>query len=162
MAETTMSLLRPIFRSFFIRGFIAMRSLGCILFIFVLALTLPACTPSPKLVKVKGTLHQNGQPLKIDSNGSVTVVFTPMVEKGQNSTSHSGVYRADNPIFEVFGDGNGIPEGKYKISLICMVLNPTADTKDINDRFGTEKSPIVREVHSPDPLVIDLAKPNSK
>jgi len=108
------------------------------------------------MVKITGTLKTNDKPLKIDSNGSVTVIFSPIVEKDAHFTTYTGIYRTEDPTFVI----NEIPEGKYKVSLLCMVLEQTREIQDINEKFSAQNTPIVREVKGGiEPLVIDLAKP---
>jgi hypothetical protein len=132
--------------------------------ILILCTVLPSCSSGPKVVKVTGKLQRNDQPLKVDSKGSVTVVFTPIFE-GRKKTfdTYTGIYRSESPTFEIPGpDGNGIPEGKYKISLLAMVPQPTAEIHDINERFNAQNTPIVREIRTSETLVIDLGKAKSK
>ena len=118
---------------------------------------LSACSSGPRKVTLTGKLNNNNEPLKVDSKGSVTVIFTPVTEKGAQFTTYTGIYRTEDTTFVV----NEIPEGKYKISLQCMVPQPNKDTEDINQRFNAQNTPIVREVKGgTETLVIDLAKPN--
>jgi hypothetical protein len=131
--------------------------------LLMLCFVLPSCSSGPNVVKVTGKLQMNEQPLKVDPKGSVTVVFTPVVEQGKTYDTYSGIYHTESPTFEIPGpDGRGIPEGKYKISLMAMVPQPTAEIHDINERFNAKNTPIVREVRTSETLIIDLAKPNSK
>lgn len=123
----------------------------------VLCAFLSACSSGPKMVKITGTLKSKDESLKIDKNGSVTVIFVPVVEPGKHYTTYTGIYRAEDPTFVI----NEIPEGKYKVALMCMVPQPTRETEDINQRFTDKDTPILREVKGGgEPIVIDITKPN--
>src|SRR2546423_1027004 len=81
------------------------------------------CNTGPSLVKAKGQLMYKGQPYKRGNNG-VTVVFHP-VDKADKT------YPADPPSPDdgTFAfPGTGIPEGKYKVSIVHMAMTPSADT----------------------------------
>jgi hypothetical protein len=120
---------------------------------------IPACSKGPPPILVKGTVLNNGQPLKIDSNGSMTLMFDRVVEKGETPERFSTRVVQDSGAFEITGkDGKGVPPGKYKIGLVVMLPKPTAESEHWNQAFSGGKSPIMRDITSPEPLTIDLAK----
>jgi len=142
---------KPTVRALFtLLGLAAAATLGC------------GCTSSSKLVKAKGQLTIKGQPLKVDPKAGVTIAFIPVVEKGGDSTRLIASFVREDSTFTVPGtDGNGIPEGKYRISIDLMVMPPTQEVQRINEMFNSKDTKIVRDVKSGDEtIVIDVSKPS--
>jgi hypothetical protein len=108
----------------------------------------PSCSSSgSKLLKVTGTLKDNGRPFKADTL-MVQIVFVPVVDAGKAHDSYPAVFKRADSSFEVAGKtGQGIEPGKYRVSV----------------KYGTNSLQTVLEVtSSKEPLVLDVAKMESQ
>lgn len=119
------------------------------------------CSSSAKVVLAKGQLVSKGQPYRGNPKGSVTIVFTPETDGGENFSTYPATFQRDDATFTVPGtDGRGIPEGKYRIAINQLAIPMPAEITRMNEQFSTQKTGIVREVKSADEtIVIDLGKP---
>ncbi len=132
-----------------------------LLFSVCLIASLPACSTGSKLAtaKVKGNLLFNGTPFVSKHNGSLTVKFIPIVEEGQPfDTFIADVNREDGSFVVVGRAEDGIPVGKYRISIDQMVMNMPPEVEAMNRRFSPEVSRIIREITGNETIQIDLAK----
>lgn len=137
------------------------------LLVFIISVSLlvcvPACSPEPKLAKVKGNLLFNGMPYVAKHNGSVSVKFIPIVESGQPSEYAIADVNREDGSFVVLGRaGGGIPPGKYRIVIDQMVIDPPPEVERMNQRFRADTSKIVREVTGDSAISIDLAIPEGQ
>jgi hypothetical protein len=107
--------------------------------------------------RVTGKLTNNGQPLTVSDKGMIVVSF---IQEG-SQPGQPGAYPVDlgpDGTFTVKGtNGQGIPPGKYMISV--QQLDPYPTTDKLKGQFFGSKSPIVREIKGSTVLDIDLAKP---
>ena len=120
------------------------------------------CSSGTKQFKTKGQLTQGSAPLKVDSKAGITVVFTsvPAAEVEKVVSYPASPPNRDDMTFTVPGPaGNGIPPGKYRISIEIMSFAPTADVARINQTFSREATKIEREVKDETLIVLDLSKP---
>ena len=137
-----------------------MRALFTLPICLTLCVFLAACSSDSKLLKVKGTLTHDGKPLRVDPKGSVQIVFMPVAEEKQARNNYPTEMKPEDSSFIVLGrTGAGIPPGKYRITIMQMVPNPTPEITDMNLQFDAKNSTIIRDITSDAPLVIDLAKP---
>jgi hypothetical protein len=128
------------------------------------ALSLPGCGGGGgNKLRVKGRLLDNGQPLKVPTEGippgdrGIRVTFYPMFEGEETPDPEVAVVNPDGATFEVPGkDGKGITPGKYRISI---QLGARGRPDLLNDAFGPDTSPIIREVTGEDDMVVDIKKP---
>ena len=136
---------------------LAVRSALVLVASLSLSFPLAGCSGGPKLTKVKGKITRNNQPLNA-RNGSVDIVFTP-VDAGLAYDTYPANYNQQDGTYEVPGkDGKGIPPGKYRITIHIMTAPPLpAEATQINNTYGSDNSPLVREVTGED-INIDLAK----
>jgi hypothetical protein len=126
--------------------------------LFLLALA-AGCSTSEKRVLAKGKILNGGVPLKVDPKMGVTIMLAPDMEKGKNTTSYPANFNRDDATFAVPGpDGRGIPEGKYRISILLMSLKPTEWMDETNDQFSAGNTRIQRTVVGDEPIIIDLSK----
>jgi hypothetical protein len=132
-----------------------MRFLGLVA-LLGLFVGLPGC--GPRHVKVAGKLTKGGQALKISDQGLVQVIFHPEGSSEGGSTYPANVNNQTGE-FDVPGPrGNGIPPGKYTISVEAH--DPYPAGKDLlAGKFRPGSSQIVREVNGGEEVVIDLDKP---
>lgn len=129
----------------------------------IVCLFLSACSSGPKPLKVTGKLTYQGKPLAVDAKGGVTLTFIPVVEAGQAFTNQQAEVNREDMSFAVKGPtGQGIPAGKYRIAVMLMTPEQTPMVREINQRFTQEQSPIVRDIASEEPIVLDLSKPDGK
>jgi hypothetical protein len=133
---------------------------ACVAGAVVLAL-LPGCGQEQPKVRARGQLLDKGQPLKVSPKTGVTIGFFPTVkEEGKRADSYTADFNREDSTFVVPGvDGRGIPPGKYRITIMQMSLEATPAMNALNEAFGPEKSPIVRDVQNEEPIRIDLSKP---
>jgi len=118
------------------------------------------CAGGPKLVPVKGTLTNAGKaPVPNPAKSGITIVFTPIAES-VTRTYPATPFDPDTNSFEVQGpDGKGIPEGKYKVTVNVMTVEPSPVVDKINATCGGNKTPIEVDVKGPNPVVnIDLSQ----
>lgn len=117
------------------------------------ALLLTGC--GERLVTVKGTVLNNGQPLAIGPTGSVLVTLVPDVPPGTPFTTYPG--RAD-PATGNFQIDEQVRPGKYKVAV--EQNDPLPGDDKLKGKFSPQNTTITREVvDEKTPLTIDLAKP---
>jgi hypothetical protein len=111
-----------------------------------------------RLLKVRGTITNNKKVVPI-GNGGMSVLFVPVVEKGQPTTNLPATYNKADGTFEVNGtQGKGIPVGKYRVAINLMPTAPSEAMDALNKRFSVASSPVVLEINSDEPLTIELDK----
>lgn len=134
-----------------------LRNLCCVA---TLLLAGVGCNTGPKLVIPKVQLTYKQQPLKVDPNASVVLV---LITEGEKPNSYPANWLdRDKVTFTVPGrEGNGIPVGKYRVSVNQMVPGTTpADVQYMNEQFAKDKTPLVCEVKDEErTIVLDLSKP---
>lgn len=143
----------------------------------VACLALAGCG-SGNNVWVTGHLLKGGQPYQAPDRQTIGVTFYAMETKGNDGKNapanepYAATYNSDGS-FEVPGkEGRGIPPGMYRISVIrkpkAGKIAPIPkgskaqidrDKDYLNDQFGPETSPIVREIPASVDLTIDLDNP---
>jgi hypothetical protein len=113
----------------------------------------------PKLYVVRGTILDGGKPYLTGRDG-LNITFAPVDQSGD---VHAGEFNAEDGAYVINGRGfKGIPEGKYKVTMTRMTVNPSPAIDRFNDQFSAGKTPIEVEVIGPGPIDIDLAKYRSK
>ena len=141
----------------------------------LLALGLTGCGSN---VRITGKVTRGGQPVNPVKGMRVDLGFHPMTEAapaaGGKRSDGPDLYAAniaDDGTFDVPGvDGDGIPPGKYRVSVSVRTGRDRSGTKKkgnvdtsdkdlLNGAFGPGNSPIVRELNSSTRLDIDLDKP---
>jgi hypothetical protein len=134
-----------------------MRARFCWLTPVLIGLLASGCSGSGKL-QTKGRLLKNGEPLRVAEDEIVRVMFVPIPEKGQRVTDfHMALFDPADGTFRASGkDGQGVPPGKYRITV--EYLKQRRDL--LKGAFNEERSPFVYEVNSQTgELTLDLAKP---
>lgn len=135
----------------------------CVSALLTVCLFLSACSSGPKPVKVTGKLMYQGKALAIDPKGGITLTFVAVAEPGRPADAFVADINREDMSYVVNGrTGLGIPPGKYRVAISVMTLEETALTRTLNQRFTQEQSPIVRDIASEEPLVLDLALPEGK
>lgn len=122
---------------------------------------LPGCGQASDTMVVKGRVTQNGQPLAVKNRelglGIVRVVFYQVNDDGSVSTDPHDASADEQGNFVVYGrEGQGIPPGKYKITV--GQFDPYPDVDKLNGQFNLKNSKIIRQV-SGEPLEIDVSRP---
>ena len=139
------------------KGFfvIPLRSLFCGMALFLVLIA--GCSSGPKLVKANGQLLYNSKPLSVDPNTKISVFFVSMGEEAATFTADP--FDRDESTFIVSGrTGQGIPVGKYRIA-VRQIGDLSDEAERINEMFTRKNSPIIREVTSEEPIILDLSKP---
>jgi hypothetical protein len=122
------------------------------LLVVAYALFLTGC--SEKVVTVKGTVLNNGQPLSVGPTGYVQVTLVPDVPPGTPYTTYPG--RADAA--GNFQIEEKLKPGKYKIAV--EQNDPLPGTDKLQGKFSPQTTTIKREVvDEKTSLTIDLAMP---
>jgi hypothetical protein len=107
-------------------------------------------------LKPKGRMVRGGEPLRTGPGEGMRVVFEPVEVTGSTYDSYPAQFNGDDGTFIVTGkDGNGLPPGKYRVSIQLM--------RKKEDVFRGvllgKKSPFTFDVESgSEELVIDLDK----
>ena len=169
-ARMDLSSMKPVQRLF---TFSAMRA-RCL--ILCVCLTMMGCG---KNVKVTGKLSRGAEPVNTLKNMRVELALYPQLDSASPTTKTVGpdVYPANitnDGSFNVPGiEGDGIPPGKYRVSIAMRAGRDRSPSKDAKDRkkkaensdkdyfngaFGPENSPIIREIKSSTHLDIDIDK----
>ncbi len=129
---------------------------------------LSGCSSGPTKVVVTGKIVDGGQPLKLEGEefeegaAAIELEFYPLDESGQFD-KQAEVYAASvnsDGTFTVSGiDGNGIPVGKYRVALRCLVESEEGE-KDVWDgRFEPSNSPFTVEITEQNhEVVVDVSQ----
>ncbi len=113
------------------------------------------CSSGPKLVKAKGQLLLNGQPLHINAQATARLRFTLVDD---NPSTYVAYANPEDATFVVMGkDGNGIPLGKYRITFEQKMAEPTDEVRRMNDMFQEGRA-FVRDITDDEPMLLDLNK----
>jgi hypothetical protein len=123
-------------------------------------LSLGGCRKGPATVKVHGKIVQDGQPYQWNTAGlppgdpGINIGFIP------NDGAEAGeiVYAkvAPDGSFEVPGfKGNGIPPGKYRIT---VRVGAAGRADDLKDRFNAKNSTLSRDITGTGEVIIDIGK----
>jgi hypothetical protein len=127
---------------------------------------------------VTGKLTKGGAKYEVPADQNLHITFYSMdpFKNGERTIpageAYMGVFKPDDGTFTVTAsDGNGIPPGKYRVSLTQQLTRKAVDKKNeklkpsqtlfdrdtdmLKGQFGPN-SPIVREVKTSEELVIDL------
>src|SRR5688500_1036849 len=117
-------------------------------YLVVLSITLVAGCSGPRdgAVPVRGTVTDAGQPLAVKGRdaglGYVELHFYRMNDDGTVESSPEDAAVDEAGSFTVRGrDGNGLPPGKYKITV--RQLDPAPDNDKLKGRFDRKNSRIV-------------------
>jgi hypothetical protein len=141
--------------------------LGCLAAGTFLA-TMAGCGPKlpaeGPVVGVHGRLTKAGQPLVVQGmdggEGMIRITFSKYEGEGK-AVAASDTYSAmvdANGNFKFPGRfGNGIPPGKYRVSVRQWEPFPAKDL--LEGKFDEQHSPLFREVTGKESLEIDLSKP---
>lgn len=143
--------------------------------LLIVALAMTGCGSN---VKITGKVSKGGQPVNPVKGMHMTVGFHPLAEADSAKPKGPDLYAAnvqddgsfDVPGIDGDGDGNGIPPGKYRVSVVVSTGRDRSGTKkkgniDTSDKdlldgaFGPDNSPIIRDLKSSTYLEIDLDKP---
>jgi hypothetical protein len=119
----------------------------------------PASVPSMMLGEHLQKLDQ----VTVEKMESLSVVYYPITETGATDKNAEFFWASVSPggDYEVLGkEGNGIPPGKYRVSVILPAAFTNIDK--LGGVFGPDNSKILREVPrepKEQTINIDLAKP---
>jgi hypothetical protein len=115
-------------------------------------LILPGCGRSG--LYPEGQLLKNGQPFVPAEGEFVQIAFLAVPEGGGEAGSYIAGYDPESGIFSVT-DGNGIPPGKYEISVQVMKKHKDA----LKGRVSPSKSPFLFDIRTGrEEIVVDLAR----
>ena len=126
-------------------------------------LSLFGCTAKPSdALPVRGKLTNNGEPLQVKGReiglGYVELHFYRINDDGSIGKDPADAAVDESGEFTIRGrDGQGLPPGKYKITV--RQLDPAPDTDKLQGRFNLQNTPIVGQVTGEE-ILIDLARPN--
>lgn len=127
--------------------------------LLLVCLFFTACTTSsgPATVACSGTLLKDGQPLVVAQEeigvGMVSLEFIP-IETTTPTTERYGVKVSKDG---TFSHPDGIPPGKYKISV--RQWDPYPNVDKLQGAFADDKSPLIRTIDGKSPIEIELSKP---
>jgi hypothetical protein len=106
-------------------------------------------------IRAKGSILKGGQPFRTNEGEGLRIIFVPVDPSGGTQyDSFAAAYDPEEGTFQVLGkDGNGLPPGKYRISLQLM-----SKKEDLwGGQLMGKKSPFTCEVTAAtDRVVIDL------
>jgi hypothetical protein len=124
--------------------------------------SLAGCSSSEPLAEVKGKVHNNGQPLRVQelrsgAGGRVMVLFHSL-DQGDNHLGPYGAIVKSDGSFSVPGAaGKGIPPGKYRVEIIWQDTFPMGEDK-LDGKFGKENSPVVVDIAGGEDIDIDVGR----
>src|SRR4029077_18187191 len=120
------------------------------------ALLLSGCGGDGKL-KARGQIVKDGAPFTVPEEENVKIGFFPIFPDGKRAdNSYFAEYSNSDGKFKVVGaDGNGLPPGKYRVS-----VEHQRKKKDLfKGAYDADRSPFVFDIDSSSKeIVIDLAK----
>jgi hypothetical protein len=135
-----------------------MRALALVATGLALCLLGTACDSGPRHVKVSGQIVRDDKAIRVPPRTRTQVMFIAMDESGQKFPA---LVNREDFSFEVTGPkGDGIPPGKYRVSIQQWAAEPSAELTEMNKRFSQESSPVIREVPADEAVTfkIDLVK----
>jgi hypothetical protein len=159
-----------------------MHRLAWNLFLVPLALAISGCGSSQG-ISVHGKLTKGGVKYEVPADQKLHLTFYSMEPSTDGSRTipageaYMAVYKAEDGTFTVAGhDGQGIPPGKYRVSVTQQLTREAVDKK--NEKLGpkdklferdtdmlkgqfSEQSKIVCEIKDSSEVAIDLDKPKS-
>jgi hypothetical protein len=134
-----------------------MRAPGRLIAVLLLGLSTLGCGKSG-FVKPRGKVIKAGQPYCTPEGEGLRIFLSPIDAQSKGYDSYAAEYNQDDGSFRVVGkDGNGLPPGKYHVSLQLMKSKEDL----LNNKLLGKGSPLTCEVTSAgDDLVIDLDQAN--
>jgi hypothetical protein len=131
-----------------------MRSWKWIAALLLISLLALGCGSSSRM-RAKGSILKGGQPYRTNPGEGLRIIFAPLdPPTGTQYDSFAAAYDPSDGSFEVMGkDGQGLPPGKYRISLQLM-----SKKEDLwGGQLMGKKSPFTCEVTAAtDRVLIDL------
>ena len=121
------------------------------------------CGAKDGAVPVRGRVTNAGVPLAVKNReiglGYVELHFYRVNDDGSVDNDPADAAVEESGEFTVRGrDGNGLPPGKYKITV--RQLDPAPEHDKLQGRFNRTNSRIVREVTGEEKdIIIDLSRP---
>src|SRR5262245_1835855 len=109
-------------------------------------------SPTKKEVKgvpVSGKLQQNGKVIKLKKEEVVALSFVQSETSKEDQVSAQAEYNPDDGTFVVKGPtGQGLPPGKYKISLASDFTDGSGGESRFGDEFDAQEGVLIAEVGS--------------
>lgn len=78
------------------------------------------CKPKQTLVKAKGKVLVAGQPYDPAADEELMIILYPMVEEGEVNNTYPGVTNPNGTFYVPGIGGEGVPPGKYRVSVEAM------------------------------------------
>jgi hypothetical protein len=112
------------------------------------------------IVKPTGKLVRNGKPFTLSQKGMITMVLYKEDDKEGKVPYPIEMRPPQGPGFEVVGrDRNGVPPGKYRVSIRAWDPYPAKSDRDFfGNRFNVPQTPLTREIKGNEEIVIDVGK----
>jgi hypothetical protein len=127
-----------------------------LLSISLISVVLPGCSGGTTVVR--GKLVMDGTPYQLAANEQVLLSFETIAGPER---SFAGLVKADGSFTVVGIDGNGVPPGRYRITIRSLQYGAGAEP-DSGDKFeglfSDRDSPLTCEVKRGAPVTIDLAQ----
>jgi hypothetical protein len=125
-----------------------------------LALALAGCASAKKGVAVTGTLVKGEKPYTFSAQGlppgdpGLRLGFSSLGSGGVMGDTSFAVYSPADGTFKVNGpDGQGLPPGKYRISVAKAAMGRPDELKDA---FSRDKSPLTVDIPASSPVNIEV------
>jgi hypothetical protein len=120
----------------------------------LIGLSAPGCVGS-SMIRAKGCVVKGGEPFRPGEGEALRIILVPLeVPTSGGYDAYAAEFHKEDGTFEVKGkDGQGLPPGKYRVSLQLMKKK-----KDLfRGRLSGPRSPFTCEVGSGAPeVVVDL------
>ena len=125
----------------------------------LVGLSAAGCSSGVPRYIIKGKVVDGDKPVLPDPNNSISMHFIQQLEEGKFFDIYVTQLNAEDGTFAMIGnEDTGIPAGKYRVKFRTVLVNPSAMSKLLMQKFGNEKSPILIDiVDDKTPLVIDIA-----
>lgn len=123
------------------------------------------CSPgkiaAPAVQPIKGRVVKDGKPLTVAEGERLMVTFFPEDKALPPGLNFTATVQSDGT-FEVSGaQGGGIPEGKYRIAIALIGVDPKVKGKPSDkllDVFSPATTPFVQDVSWSEEIVLDVGK----
>jgi hypothetical protein len=140
------------------RRFLVLWRSSCACFLSFLAVALAGCTPEPPSFIISGRVVYGEKPVLPDEGSSVSMTLIPQVGEDKLYDLYSTRLNTEDGSFEIHGiKTKGVPPGKYRVKFTSLSMKPSPMVNLLNQRFGTDQSPVLIDVvDDKTPIVIDL------
>ena len=107
------------------------------------------------MIKPKGKVVKDGQPLKLGPKGMLIVKL--YADSDAEGAAPFGTDAKPDGTFEVIGKTReGVPPGKYRVAV--EIIDPYPGKDQLGGRFSPKQTKLTKEIKDASEIVIDIGK----